>query len=152
MSDSKRTCALVSTPTRRQVVAGVVVAFGGLSLGSAMSWAAAEEEISHTAESIHQEPIFKASRKRVYEALTDAKQFDKVVQLSTAMKSGMLAAAVIDQHPVQPRMVPQQLRDRRLDQQRDLGGRKQPAQRTQRRLAHDGIADPVGSPHEQPLY
>src|SRR2546429_7089219 len=38
-------------------------------------------------------PIFKASRKRVYEALTDAKQFDKVVQLSTAMKSGMAPGA-----------------------------------------------------------
>jgi len=75
------------------VIAGVAVAFGGLRLGSALSWAAAEEEISHTAESIHQEPVFKASRKRVYEALTDAKQFDKVVQLSTAMKSGMAPGA-----------------------------------------------------------
>jgi len=75
------------------VIAGVAVGFGGLRLGSALSWAAAEEEISHTAESIHQEPVFKASRKRVYEALTDAKQFDKVVQLSTAMKSGMAPGA-----------------------------------------------------------
>src|SRR5260370_1217325 len=62
---------------------------GGVALGSRRSWAAAEEEISHTAEAIHQEPVFKASRKRVYEALTDAKQFEKVVQLSAAMKSGM---------------------------------------------------------------
>lgn len=30
-------------------------------------------------ESIHQEAIFKANRKRVYEALTDSKQFDKVI-------------------------------------------------------------------------
>src|SRR6266446_5511734 len=89
MSDSKKTCALVSAPTRRQVIAGVAVGFGGLRLGSALSWAAAEEEISHSAESIHQEPVFKASRKRVYEALTDTKQFDKVIHLSAAMKSGM---------------------------------------------------------------
>jgi len=75
------------------VIAGVAVGFWGLSAGSAMSWAAAEEEISHAAESIHQEPVFKASRKRVYEALTDAKQFDKVVQLSAAMKSGMAPGA-----------------------------------------------------------
>jgi len=40
------------------------------------------EEISHAAESIHQEVVFKASRKRVYEALTDAEQFTKVVRLS----------------------------------------------------------------------
>jgi uncharacterized protein YndB with AHSA1/START domain len=89
MSESRRTGALVNTPTRRQVIAGVAVAFGGLGLGPAMSWAVAEEEISRTAEAIHQEPVFKASRKRVYEALTDAKQFEKVVQLSAAMKTGM---------------------------------------------------------------
>jgi activator of HSP90 ATPase len=86
-SDSKTTCALVGTPTRRQVIARMAVAFGGLSLGPTMSWAGAEEEISHTSESIHQEPVFKVSRKRVYEALTDAKQFNAVVQLSAAMKS-----------------------------------------------------------------
>jgi uncharacterized protein YndB with AHSA1/START domain len=50
--------------------------------------------ISHTAEAIHQEPVFKASRRRVYEALTDAKQFDKVVQLSEAMKSGMASGKI----------------------------------------------------------
>jgi activator of HSP90 ATPase len=50
---------------------------------------AASDEISHSAESIHQEVTFKASRKRVYEALTDTAQFDKVVQLSAAVKSGM---------------------------------------------------------------
>src|SRR5437867_1171549 len=41
------------------------------------------EEIS-VAQAIHQELIFKANPKRVYEALTDAKQFNKVVQLSAA--------------------------------------------------------------------
>ena len=34
--------------------------------------------ISHTCESIHQEVVFKAARKRVYEALTDEKQFSQV--------------------------------------------------------------------------
>jgi uncharacterized protein YndB with AHSA1/START domain len=51
---------------------------------------AAADEITHTHEAIHQEVIFKASRTRVYEALTDAKQFEKVVQLSSAVKSGMV--------------------------------------------------------------
>jgi activator of HSP90 ATPase len=41
-----------------------------------------DEEISHAAESIHQEIVFKASRKRVYEALTDAKQFTKLTEFS----------------------------------------------------------------------
>jgi uncharacterized protein YndB with AHSA1/START domain len=89
MSERKNSMALVNTPTRRQLIAGVAIAFGGVALGSTGAWAGAEEEISHTAEAIHQEPIFKASRKRVYEALTDAKQFNGVVQLSGAMKSGI---------------------------------------------------------------
>jgi len=73
--------------TRREAILGVAIAFGGLTLGSADAWARTEEEISRSAESIHQEPIFKSSRKRVYEALTDAQQFDKVIQLSGVMQS-----------------------------------------------------------------
>ena len=42
------------------------------------------DEVSHTAEAIHQEVVFNASPKRVYEALTDTTQFDKVVHLSEA--------------------------------------------------------------------
>jgi activator of HSP90 ATPase len=90
MSENKGKFVWVSTPTRREVIAGLAVAFGGLGLGSAMGWAEAEEDVSHTAESIHQEPIFKASRKRVYEVLTDAKQFDNVIQMSGAVKTGMV--------------------------------------------------------------
>src|SRR5271155_4048590 len=73
--------------TRRQAIVGVASAFGGLALGSTEALAEAEDGISHTADSIHQEPVFTASRKRVYEALTDATQFDKVIQLSGAMQS-----------------------------------------------------------------
>src|SRR5580658_7898374 len=59
-------------------------AFGAASLGSEP---AASDEISHSSDAIHQEAVFKASRKRVYEALTDAKQFDRVIQLSGVMQS-----------------------------------------------------------------
>src|SRR5689334_24134822 len=79
-------------PTRRQVIAAVGMAIGGMALGSRKGWAAVEEEISHAAEAIHQEPVFKASRRRVYEVLTDAKQFDKVIQMSAAVKSGQAKA------------------------------------------------------------
>src|SRR6266852_2826979 len=44
--------------------------------------ASGNEEISHAAESIHQEIVLKASRKRVYAALTEAEQFTKVMRLS----------------------------------------------------------------------
>ena len=74
-------------PTRRQAIAGVAIALGGLALGPVQAWAGAEEEISHTAESIHQEPVFKASRKRVYEALTETEQFDKVIEISGVTQS-----------------------------------------------------------------
>jgi len=76
----------VDIPTRRRLMK--LAAFTGgaaVSLGSA--WAADDEGVSRTAESIHQEPVFKASRKRIYEAFTDAKQFHKLVQFSEAMRS-----------------------------------------------------------------
>lgn len=82
MNDQTNPEAPVNGSTRRQAIVGVAIAFGGLALGATEAWAGAEDEISHMAESIHQEPVFKASRKRVYEALTEIKQFDKVVQLS----------------------------------------------------------------------
>jgi len=92
-SDGNNLAVLAKGSTRRQAIAGVAFAFGGLALGSTKAWAGAEEEISRTAESIHQEPVFKASRKRVYEALTDAKQFDKIIQLSGVMQSMHLGNA-----------------------------------------------------------
>jgi activator of HSP90 ATPase len=87
MSEGTNLAALANGPTRRQAIVGVAMAFGGLALTSTKAWAGAKEEISRTAESIHQETNFKASRKRVYEALTDAKQFDKIIQLSGVMQS-----------------------------------------------------------------
>jgi activator of HSP90 ATPase len=46
------------------------------------------EKISRDGESIHQEVVFHASPARVYEALTNEKQFDGVVRLSAAMSTG----------------------------------------------------------------
>jgi activator of HSP90 ATPase len=74
-------------PSRRQAIVGVAIAFGGLALGSNKAWAGPEKEISRTGESIHQEPTFKASRARVYAALIDPRQFDKVIQLSGVMQA-----------------------------------------------------------------
>src|ERR1700691_4898789 len=79
--------APVKEPTRRQAVAGVAIALGGLVLGSTKAWAGTEDGISHSSDAIHQEPVFTASPKRVYDALTDAKQFDKVIQLSGVLQA-----------------------------------------------------------------
>jgi activator of HSP90 ATPase len=78
---------LTNEQTRRQALLGVAGAFAGLAVVSTRVWAAPEDEISHTAESIHQEPVFAASPKRLYEALTDAKQFTRVIQLSGALQA-----------------------------------------------------------------
>ncbi len=77
--------------TRRQMIVGSAVAAAGLAVSSINAWAATEDEISHSAEAIHQERSFQASRKRVYEALTDAQQFHKVSLLSAAVQSGATA-------------------------------------------------------------
>src|SRR3984957_7099276 len=87
MSVGTNLTALANGPTRRQAIVGVAMTFGTLTLGSTKVLAGAEDEISRTAESIHQEPVFKANRKRLYEALTDSKQFDKVIELSGAMQA-----------------------------------------------------------------
>jgi activator of HSP90 ATPase len=89
MSDRNDRAVFANVPTRRQAILAVAIAFGGLALGSTEARAGAEEEISRTAEAIHQEPVFKACRKRVYEVLTDTKQFDKVIELSEVMKSSL---------------------------------------------------------------
>jgi len=89
MNDGTNPAAFNKEPTRRQAIVCVALGFGGLAVVSTMAGVKAEENISHTAESIHQEVVFQASRRRVYEALTDAGQFDRVVQISDARKTLM---------------------------------------------------------------
>jgi uncharacterized protein YndB with AHSA1/START domain len=87
--NNRKSLHIVSNPTRRQLIAGVTISLGSLGFASVQAFAQGAEEISHSAESIHLETVFKVSRKRVYDALTDAKQFHKVTQLSAAVQSGM---------------------------------------------------------------
>jgi uncharacterized protein YndB with AHSA1/START domain len=89
MIDERNLAMLTSAATRRQMIIGAASVFGCLTLASVEARAGGADEISHVCEAIHQEVVFKVSRKRVYEALTDAKQFNKVVLLSAAMQSGM---------------------------------------------------------------
>ena len=87
MGDGASLAVLPNETTRRQAIVGVAGAIAGLAVGSNEARAGAEDGISHTADSIHQEPVFMASPKRVYEALTDAKQFTRVIQLSGALQA-----------------------------------------------------------------
>jgi activator of HSP90 ATPase len=56
--------------------------------------------ISHTADAIHQEPEFAASAARVYAALLDPRQFDRIVEFSGVMQAMHLqkAASRIEPH------------------------------------------------------
>ena len=89
MHDSQEPLAAAHALTRRQMIAGVVMACGALGWGSTGVRAQAAGEISHSAESIHQEPVIKASRKRVYDALTDARRFNEVVKIVAATESAI---------------------------------------------------------------
>jgi uncharacterized protein YndB with AHSA1/START domain len=72
--------------TRRRVIAGAIVIAAGAAMRPAKAWAETEE-ISHRAESIHQEALIKASRKSIFDALTDTAQFDKVIKLGSGMNT-----------------------------------------------------------------
>ncbi len=78
--------------TRRQWVTGATLAFGSLAVSPKASWAAADNGLSHNAEAIHQETVFKASPQRLYDALLDAKQFQQIELLGGAMKDTELNA------------------------------------------------------------
>jgi activator of HSP90 ATPase len=76
--------------SRRRWIMGAAVAIGGLAthptaFGATAALADADDGLSKTAEAIHQETIFKASPKRIYDALTDADQFQKIELLSLAL-------------------------------------------------------------------
>ena len=90
MSDRNNLAAFTNGATRRQAIVGVAMAFGGLALASTKAWAEAEGEISHTAESIHQEVIFKASRKRFVDALPGRLENDFLVNRFRRMRDLLL--------------------------------------------------------------
>lgn len=88
MENGTKLATRIPASGRRQWIIGVAVAgAGGLVAGSTDALGDVENGLSRTAEAIHQEVIFKASVKRVYAALTDAQQFQRVELLSSAMKS-----------------------------------------------------------------
>ena len=94
--------AVLAVPsTRRLWMKGIAMAIGGLAAGSMDAAAKNDDGVSHTAEAIHQETVLKASPKRIYEALTDAAQFQKIELLGGAMKATDLEAkpAVISREP-----------------------------------------------------
>jgi activator of HSP90 ATPase len=87
MGDLQDSLKYIRNSSRRHWIMATGFVAGGLALRSKTAWAPADDNgLSHTAEAIHQEVTFKESPKRIYEALTDAQQFQKICQLSDASK------------------------------------------------------------------
>ncbi|HEY2897880.1 MAG TPA: SRPBCC domain-containing protein [Gemmatimonadaceae bacterium] len=78
-----------ASTSRRQMILGTAITVGALALHPLEVLAATDDEITRTSAAIHNRRTFKASPKRVYEALTNADQFHKVTMMSEAMKGGM---------------------------------------------------------------
>jgi activator of HSP90 ATPase len=76
---------------RRQIITAGALTAVGIAARPSPAIADPTAEILSTEEAIHQERVFNAGRRRVYEALTVEAQFDKVIQLSGAMKSAAMA-------------------------------------------------------------
>jgi hypothetical protein len=58
------------------MIMGSALVVAGSLIRTARADAQSDAGISHSAESIHQEPSFTAGRKQVYEALTNPRLFD----------------------------------------------------------------------------
>jgi uncharacterized protein YndB with AHSA1/START domain len=87
---------LLDSFNRRDVSVGLLVAGAGLAqaaravpVNASQTAPDVPAEISHTRAGIHQDVAFTATAARVYHLLTDAEQFDKVVQASDGMNSAM---------------------------------------------------------------
>jgi len=72
--------------TRRRLFFGAFLGAGSLAAAPVHTWASVADDVSHSSEAIHQEVTLKAPRERVYTALTDTAQFDKVTHLGVAMQ------------------------------------------------------------------
>jgi uncharacterized protein YndB with AHSA1/START domain len=79
---------------RRQAIVGAAGVVGGMALWPARAPAEPDGEISRSEEAIHQVNVFRTSRKRVYDALTQTKQFDALKQWSPEMKAGKSLGSV----------------------------------------------------------
>jgi len=75
---------VATTHNRREWIKRATLAAGVLAVRPAGASADSDSGLSHSAEAIHQEVSFSSSPKRIYETLTNADQFQKVILLSTA--------------------------------------------------------------------
>jgi activator of HSP90 ATPase len=88
MFNHLRPAPLARKPNRREAIVAVATTFLAPTLVGTNAWAVPDSDISRGDESIHDERIFRASRKRIYEALTNTAQFDKMTHDVQATEGG----------------------------------------------------------------
>jgi activator of HSP90 ATPase len=76
----------IQIPTRRQAIVGAACVIGAFSAIS--NAARAGEDIFRNAESLHQELVFKANRKHIYEIFTSTALFDNMTRDIQAQEGG----------------------------------------------------------------
>jgi activator of HSP90 ATPase len=82
---------LPADQARRRILAGGFMAVGAAALARAGAAPPSMNEVSRDAEAIHQEPFFEAARARVYQALTTAEKFDRIIKLTSVMQSAAMS-------------------------------------------------------------
>jgi activator of HSP90 ATPase len=93
MNEKDNRDARTIAPTRRQMIAGLCMALGGMAAGSE-AWGKTEPQAMKAADSaganatrtsLHQEVAFTATPQRIYDVLLDSKQFAAVTGLPAAI-------------------------------------------------------------------
>jgi len=88
MAELRDRAPIPKIPTRRQAIVNAVLAIGAFGTISSIATASSGEDVSRDAESLHQELVFKANRKRIYETFTSTAQFDKMTHEIHAKEGG----------------------------------------------------------------
>jgi hypothetical protein len=83
----------IQIPTRRQAIVGAACVIAAFSAISNVAAARSGEDIFRNAESLHQELVFKANRKRIYEIFTSTALFDNMTRDIQAQEGGNASPA-----------------------------------------------------------
>ncbi len=94
MTEPRDQAPILQIPTRRQAIVNAALAIGAFGVTSSVTTA---EDVSRDAESLHQELVFQANRKRIYEIFTSTAQFDKMTHDIQAREGGTASAT----HPTE---------------------------------------------------
>jgi activator of HSP90 ATPase len=92
MTEPTGRAPILKIPTRRQAIVNAALAIGAFGTISSIATAASAEDVSHDAEWLHQELVFKANRRRIYEIFTSTAQFDKMTHEIQAKEGGTASA------------------------------------------------------------